>query len=467
MVEFIDRTSLATRESEEGQRAEIVPDTDHDSFSVESAGYTYSNPPLTNGLVGWWPLHDNQARDLSGNDNHGTPNGGVTTGVAGRGGLEAMSFDGNDDYISVGGPGSMDYSPVTFSCWVHIREPDTQNTLMSTVDGSQNGMQITYRGDENEGLKLDVGTGSSFTRLFVGSNVTPGWYHVAGVYDGTSAHLYVDGEPIGSAETAYSNDSNEPLNIGRPPYFDGPLNGVLLDCRVYSRALSDAEIRTLYEWGSVDHARPPTDGVARYALDGDATDSWGSNDGTNNGVSFVDDAIRGQSGYFDGDSHIDTGYAPPQGDLSVSVWANIESTNTGRNTTDIISTLDGGPTDGFKIAHSDDTGVRLQVYQNDSSTDTRFYPVAPGAWHHFASTYVDSTSTWEFYINGSAVETFTQPLGTNQTAWIGDGRSYPNDWGGWVDDVRIYDYALTPEEVFQNYLWGTRGIDLNRHTVKA
>ena len=54
------------------------------------------------GLVGWWPLNEysgSTAYDLSGNDNHGSLNSGVTQGVAGKGGLTSYSFDGSDAWF--------------------------------------------------------------------------------------------------------------------------------------------------------------------------------------------------------------------------------------------------------------------------------------------------------------------------------------------------------------------------------
>jgi hypothetical protein len=74
-----------------------------------------------------------------------------------------------------------------------------------------------------------------------------GWHHVAAAKQGGTLRLYVDGKPVGqSAEfnpADYDLSSEAPIRIGFGPndYF----NGRLSDVRVYSRGLSDAEVKGL------------------------------------------------------------------------------------------------------------------------------------------------------------------------------------------------------------------------------
>ena len=80
--------------------------------------------------------------------------------------------------------------------------------------------------------------------------VTTGtWYHVAGVWNSTSATLsiYINGLLVSSAVTAVTPDSSSgyPLTIGNilGTYF---LNGTIDDVRIYNRPLSAADVMTLY-----------------------------------------------------------------------------------------------------------------------------------------------------------------------------------------------------------------------------
>lgn len=260
MVEFIDRTELYLREDYVSQRAEYYPNTDHDDASVESSGYTYAHPPLTQGLVGWWPLHDDQARDLSGNDNHGTPNGGPTTGVSGRGGLGATSFDGIDDYITIPDLYSSP-SALSMVAWVRPRAPD---------DGSRDGVINIGR---NGGLKIrDSGSGTfeyywndgSYHLIAEPSVSADEWYHVAMTWDGGTVRAYLDGVQVGSGDYSSTGGDKSANRIGDVGGNVGsnPLDGNICDVRLYNRALSGQEIQTLYEWGSLDLARPPQPDVA-------------------------------------------------------------------------------------------------------------------------------------------------------------------------------------------------------------
>lgn len=58
----------------------------------------------------------------------------MTTGVAGKGGLQAMSFDGSDDYIDISGIGTITL-PHTFTAWV---KKDTTNSGKKVADHDYN-----------------------------------------------------------------------------------------------------------------------------------------------------------------------------------------------------------------------------------------------------------------------------------------------------------------------------------------
>ena len=74
---------------------------------------------------------------------------------------------------------------------------------------------------------------------------TGGWQHVAITYDGTSLRAFLNGTPLGAAQTATIPSVSAPLQLGAwifgatdADFFSGTLDEV----RVYGRALSQAEI---------------------------------------------------------------------------------------------------------------------------------------------------------------------------------------------------------------------------------
>ncbi len=70
------------------------------------------------------------------------------------------------------------------------------------------------------------------------------WYHIAGTYDGATLNIYVNGQLAGSASaTGNINGYTGPLRLAANGAGGEVWNGKIDDVRVYSRALSKAEIQ--------------------------------------------------------------------------------------------------------------------------------------------------------------------------------------------------------------------------------
>lgn len=81
------------------------------------------------------------------------------------------------------------------------------------------------------------------------------------------------------------------------------------------------------------------------------------------------------------------------------------------------------------------------------------------SWNHFAMTYNVSTGTWIIYRNGTSVATgsynkvmaMTKDLAISSLYWE---TGYQDPFYGTIDEVAIYNRALTQQEVYQHYLNG-------------
>ncbi len=91
----------------------------------------------------------------------------------------------------------------------------------------------------------------------------------------------------------------------------------------------------------------------------------------------------------------------------------------------------------------------LEVQDDDVTTLRGRTEVADGRWHHVAGVY-DGTRMC-LYIDGKmdAEAGAAGIVSTNdKPVWIGANMDVAGcEWTGWIDDVRIYDYALTEAEV--------------------
>jgi hypothetical protein len=217
----------------------------------------YAVQELDSGLIAYYPFNGN-ARDESGNGNHGLENGGLSY-VAGQF-EQAASFDGTDDYISF--PNNLpSYPEVTISLWVNFNSLELSQLYTALCGPDLRGGIGFFVVDDV--LFFDVGNDcerypSEYNRLTysISNNITTGlWYHIAGVFSsGSSMVLYVNGNPVGhtSSDVPASYISN-PQYIGTNPRDVGGtynLDGKIDQLRIYSRALSESEIQELYTEGA-------------------------------------------------------------------------------------------------------------------------------------------------------------------------------------------------------------------------
>ena len=205
----------------------------------------------------------------SNNGNHGTEIGGVgyANGVIGQ----AVNFDGEDDYISLGNPASLKLTEsLTISAWINLKD-DLSNP--GDIPGHPYGQIAVIVSKWGQGVEIDSYTlvmskynGNLGVGGAIGDGSTPRnnpmfgfiqpqtWMHVTMTYTSTAGliNFYINGQPVGSYENSGGIfTSNKNVLIGRedsvkPRYFPGLIDEV----RIYHRTLSESEIGELYQLGS-------------------------------------------------------------------------------------------------------------------------------------------------------------------------------------------------------------------------
>ena len=166
-----------------------------------------------------------------------------------------LQLDGSNDFVNLGNPTALQLTgSMTVSAWVNSAAfPGDDAAIVSKRASGEIGFQLDTtidRGPRTIGFKLTTGSGGQMFRYGATTLQANTWYHVAGVYDAASSALHVylngqldDGALVGTVTSSQQN-STVNVNIGQRPTGGFQTNGRIDDVRVYSSALSAAQIQT-------------------------------------------------------------------------------------------------------------------------------------------------------------------------------------------------------------------------------
>jgi hypothetical protein len=186
-------------------------------------------------------------------------------------------FDGIADYVSVAHSSDLSITgAMSITAWV---KPDSLSGFpMFVSKRASSGHAYQFYSTSN---KLNYNNGTIVQST--GTISIDSWTHVGVTFNSGSVTFYINGSSAGTATAAASNPTNtENVAIGRAyngNYFDGKMDEVAF----FNTELSAGEISNIF-----NHNAYP-DLVSIWRFEDDVTDSVGSNDGTNNGVTFDTD----------------------------------------------------------------------------------------------------------------------------------------------------------------------------------
>lgn len=219
---------------------------DFDEKGVDCGGTCSDCLP---GLISYWKLNESAGSSIavdSISGNNGVVNGSdfVSDSIRGK----VIKFNGTGE---VGVPRTIYLNQeVTVSAWV---KPSNLSTYMDIV-GKYNNLRLLW--EKYDGFELVIwGNTSGYTKVaYTGtSGYAPNqWYHVVGVYNGSSGlrKIYINGVNATKFGTPLAEGIEQDfwaVFIGN--FFDGSgtnFNGSMDDVMIYSKALNDSEVRTLY-----------------------------------------------------------------------------------------------------------------------------------------------------------------------------------------------------------------------------
>jgi len=208
---------------------------------------------LSSGLVAYYPF-DGDATDASGRGHDAEPHGGVQY-APGQFGL-AVALDGVDDFLSTAASADFALSRnFTAAFWCKPEAGSSGFILWNGPDGCADfGYPQTWMAMWGGGNFRFEKCGFA-GRWIVGPDMPGGeWTHVAMVVrdDGDAGYLYVNGVMVGSsgAGAPFAVPPTSFVMGRRGPVSAEYYRGLLDEVRVYSRALSDAEVQALYLYES-------------------------------------------------------------------------------------------------------------------------------------------------------------------------------------------------------------------------
>ena len=143
--------------------------------------------------------------------------------------------------------------------------------------------------------------------------------------------------------------------------------------------------------------------------------------------------------------------------FSISVWVNISGQPATNKQQDIILKCNQDlSNNGYGFSYDNISGNHLNLYKCGVADQKISYALNSNTWYHIVAVQNFSggaPSNVTFYVNGVSAGTVSNTSAfnssSNKTAFIGGGSTYTNSTSvnGLIDDVRIYNRALSATEI--------------------
>ena len=233
-------------------------------IAVALFGVGCASSSLNTGLVAHYPFNGN-AMDESGNGNHGEVKG--ATLAADRHGKEVSAYSFSvkkNSYIEVPTSNASPWSHArTISLWLKFQGDTRGIPIRNYADNAGGGVKWNIFCLNNKDASTTVQWMCSPSRpANIGRGVSSGpmalspdeWFKLTVLNKDEGVELFLNGEFIassmGKVQLNEIAPNNYPLLIGgwmEPGHIQGEFDGEIDDIRIYSRALSSAEVKALYD----------------------------------------------------------------------------------------------------------------------------------------------------------------------------------------------------------------------------
>jgi Concanavalin A-like lectin/glucanases superfamily/Domain of unknown function (DUF2341)/Fibrinogen beta and gamma chains, C-terminal globular domain len=412
--------------------------------------------------------------DISGNENNGTITSATLASPANC--KVGQCFDFASSKITITDDTSLEPAQVTMMAWVwwdSISDSWIISKQTTTPDDYNHGYVMRTDTPTDE-LYCRFGTGAGYRNVTI--NITTSqWYNIACVYDGSTASAYSNGQLIATTSGGSAIDYTNTADLILGGHISSRnLNGKMDAVKIFDRALTQREI--VMEMNSGKH-QPVLDisfneGGGDTAYDKSSFGNDGDLYGTCPGATtcptwkIAENCINGSCLSFDGLTSsngdyisIGTPASLRPNNVSIGAWAKIDSTKS----TQFIGGYGNTGDDGYWLANGGGNTWVFSVGNSSGSSPGNMKQLsseeAPivGEWYHVYGTYDGVTQN--IYVNGELKASsiiVTGDLGYDNLAngfYIGNTHGLNSDrfFHGNIDELRVYPYALTANEIKQEY----------------
>jgi len=488
LVEFfsgsIDEPHIYNRALSESEVSDLYRLTSPTGVDTSLKGYWSFNGPDMNGTT---------AYDRSGSGLSGTLTSGPTV-TKGRVG-QALDFDGTDDYVTITDTDDTKYTgAITLCTWAKIDTGSAYRHFMgkhASNGATQN--PFDFRTTSDTIPLLVFVRANSDSKNWTGPAVTLGaWKHYCVTAPSaieSAPTFYIDGvaavtPTAGGTGTGTATGSGAAIRIGVRSDSAVRMDGSMDEVRIYNRALSAAEIQSLYNQSNPDpinSSASQPQGTGR--LDSGLAGYWKLDDGS--GTSATDSSTNGNTGTltngptwttgqvggaldFDGSNDYVTmgDQSVHEGMAAMSLAGWIKMDNLPAANYFVISKSSG--IGQYRLAISS-AGIPTFVVATNNNAWYSAGTTANGATALTTSTWIHLLGTYDgqyvrLYVNGVLAGTGSQAISgaivSNTSEFRLSYDTYGNYFNGQIDEVRIYNRALSESEVSDLYrLTSPTGVD--------
>ena len=225
--------------------------------SNQASATVTSSPPT--GLVAAYGFDEGSGTSTA--DGSGRGNGGTLTGATWATGKfgSGLNFDGVNDWVTVADSSSLDLTTaMTLEAWILPAVSSNWRTALFKEQPGDVAYSLYSSTNTNVPRSESVIGGTARSVNGTAPLASGVWSHVAATYDGSNYRLFVNGAQVASTTASGSIAvTTGALRIGGNSVWGEWFSGRIDEVRVYSRALSQAEIQTDMNLPVTPDSTPP------------------------------------------------------------------------------------------------------------------------------------------------------------------------------------------------------------------